>query len=79
MYLLTFLMILLSYPLMFLMVTIPIFGVLNTYLGYRAYKGTVSKGHWMSFRQKLWAARALLAAIASFVFQCYIVNVGYKA
>ena len=79
MYLLTFLLILLSYPLMFLMVTIPLFGILNMVLGYRAYRGTVAKGPLLGVGGRLWAARALLAAAASFAFQCYIVATGYKA
>jgi len=79
MYLLTFLLILLSYPLMFLMVTIPLFGLLNMYLGYRAYRGTLAKRPLLGLGGRLWAARALLAAAASFAFQCYIVATGYKA
>ena len=79
MYLLTFLLIFLSYPLMFLMVTIFLFGPLNMYLGYRAYRGTLAKRPGLSFGGKLWAARALLAAAASFAFQYYIFSTGYRA
>lgn len=79
MYLLTFLLILLSYPLMFLMITVYIFGPLNMYLGYRAYRGTLVKRPGMSARRKLWAARALLAAAASFAFQVYLITTQFKA
>jgi hypothetical protein len=79
MYLLTFLLILLSYPLMFLMITVYIFGPLNMYLGYRAYRGTLVKHPGLSFGQKLWAARALLAAAASFAFQVYLITTQFKA
>ena len=79
MYLLTFFLIFLSYPLMFLMVTIFLFGPLNMYLGYRAYRGTLNKHPGLSAGRKLWAARALLAAAASFAFQYYIVATEYKA
>ncbi|USX20809.1 hypothetical protein NHH82_01170 [Oxalobacteraceae bacterium OTU3REALA1] len=78
MYLLTFLLILLSYPLMFLMITVYIFGPLNMYLGYRAYRGTLNKHRGLSAGRKLWAARALLAAAASFAFQVYLITTQYK-
>lgn len=78
MYLLTFLLILLSYPLMFLMVTVYIFGPLNMYLGYRAYRGTLNKHPRLSAGRKLWAARALLAAATSFAFQVYLITTQYK-
>ncbi|HEX7985127.1 MAG TPA: hypothetical protein VF616_16545 [Duganella sp.] len=79
MYLLTFFLIFLSYPLMFLMVTIFLFGPLNMYLGYRAYRGTVAQRPLLGIGGKLWAARALLAATASFALQYYMVATGYKA
>lgn len=79
MYLLTFLLILLSYPLMFLMITVYIFGPLNMYLGYRAYRGALAKRPGMSAGRKLWAASALLAAAASFAFQVYLITTQYKA
>ncbi|SEO30946.1 hypothetical protein SAMN05428959_106233 [Duganella sp. CF517] len=79
MYLLTFLLILLSYPMMFLIITVYIFGPLTMYLGYRAYSGALKQHPRAGVGRRLWAARALLAAAASFAFQVYLITTQFKA
>lgn len=77
MYLLTFLLILLSWPLLFLMITPFILGPLTIYLGFRAYRRTTQTRAILSGPGKLWAARAMLLATASMIFQIYIINTQY--
>jgi hypothetical protein len=79
MYLLTFLLILLSYPLLFLMITPFILGPLTIYLGFRAYRKTLRSHPALSGAGKLWAARATLLAAASMIFQIYLINTEYHA
>jgi hypothetical protein len=77
MYLLTFLLILLSYPLLFLMITPFILGPLTIYLGFRAYRRTTQARPALGGLGQLWAARAMLLAAASMIFQIYIINTQY--
>ncbi len=77
MYLLTFLLILLSWPLLFLIITPFILGPLTIYLGFRAYRRTTQTRPVLGGVGKIWAARAMLLAAASMIFQIYIINTQY--
>ncbi|QJD90488.1 hypothetical protein HH213_10575 [Duganella dendranthematis] len=79
MYLLTYLLILLSYPLLFLMITPFILGPVTIYLGFRAWRNKLRSQPGVSGLGKLWAANAMLIATASMIFQIYIINTQYRA
>ncbi|MYN27118.1 hypothetical protein [Duganella levis] len=78
MYLLTYLLILLSYPLLFLMITPFILGPVTIYLGFRAWRNKLRKQPGISGLGKLLAANAMLIATASMIFEIYIINTQYR-
>ena len=78
MYLLTYLLVLLSYLTLFLMLPVVILGPLAIYFGFRAYRNSLRQRPGADFLKKLWAARGMLIAAASMVLQLYFINTQYK-